>query len=168
VRLELWHHALTTHAAAETAAAAAIAAQHQGRFWEMHDKIFANKGRLDVARLEQFAQELGLDLAKFRSDMSDPAVRERIREEGALATALGAPNTPGFVINGKVSQGWARWPNFRLRAEREVAVANALAEQGLDAFEIRNQRAIENNDNSETYELFRNAILLPGAPAAPK
>lgn len=166
VRLELWHHALPTHPAAETAAAAAIAAQRQGRFWEMHDKIFGNKGRLDAARLEQFAQELGLDLEKFRSDMSDPSVRERIRKEGALADALGAPNTPGIVINGKVGQGWASWPSFRLKVEREVAAAKALAEQGMDPFEIRNQRAIENNDNSETYEQYRNAILLPRTPAA--
>jgi len=166
VRLELWHHALPTHPAAEVAAAAAIAAQRQGRFWEMHDKIFGNKQRLDGARLEQFAQELGLDLAKFRSDMSDPAVRERIQKEGALADALGAPNTPGIVINGKVSQGWGSWQSFRLRVEQEVAAAKALADQGMDPFVIRNQRAIDNNDNSATYELYRNAILQPGNPAA--
>jgi hypothetical protein len=69
------------------------------------------------------------------------------------------------VINGKVSQGWGSWPSFRLRVEREVAAAKALADQGMDPFEIRNQRAIENNDNSETYELYRNAVLQPGTPA---
>jgi protein-disulfide isomerase len=108
----------------------------------MHDKIFGNRQRLDEARLEQFAQELGLDLAKFRADMSDPAVRERIRKEGALADALGAPNTPGFVINGKVSQGWASWPNFRLRVEREVNGVGVTGNRGMGHLEIWEQRAV--------------------------
>jgi protein-disulfide isomerase len=163
VRLELWHHALPTHRAAEIAAAAAIAAQRQGRFWERHDKIFGNKQRLDEARWSNWPRTR-LDLAKFRSDMSDPALRERIRKEGARADALGAPNTPGFVINGKVSQGWASWPNFRLRVEREVNAAKALAEQGMGHLEIWEQRALENQIDSETYEHYRNAVLLPRAP----
>jgi protein-disulfide isomerase len=168
VRLELWHHPLPSHKAAEIAAVAAVAAQRQGRFWEMHDRIFANKERLDEARLEALAQELGLDMDGYRADVKDPAVLERVRSEAELAVALGAINTPGFVINGKVKQGWASWPNFRSIVGKEVAAANALAEQGMDPSEIRNQRAIENNDNSETYEAYRSAVLEPRAPVAPE
>lgn len=168
VRLELWHHPLSSHPAAEIAAVAAVAAQRQGRFWEMHDKIFANRTRLDSARLEQLAQEIGLDMDQYRSDFKDPSALERVRRESEVAVALGAPNTPGFVINGKVSQGWASWGVFKMRVGQEVDAATALAEQGMDPVEIRNQRAIDNNSDSETYQTYRNAVLLPGAAVAPE
>ena len=83
VRMEFWNHPLASHRNADLAAAAGIAAQQQGKFWEMHDILFENS-KHDMATLEQHAQDMGLDLEKFRSDMNDPAVKERIRKEGEL------------------------------------------------------------------------------------
>jgi protein-disulfide isomerase len=159
VRIEVWHHALAMHGKAETSAAAAVAAQKQGKFWEMHDLIFQNQDSLDVPDLEQHAQTLGLDMDRFRKDMNDPAIRQRIQQEGALADSLGAPATPGWVINGKVSQGWGSWGAFRTRIAREVEAAGKLAAQGMDAEQIREQRAIDNLTDSESYALYRTNIL---------
>jgi len=166
VRIEVWQHPLAMHHKAEGAAEAAVAAQKQGKFWEMHDMIFQNQDSLEVADLEQHAQDLGLNMDQFRSDMNDPAVKERIRQESALADALGAAATPGFLINGKVSVGWGSWGSFRSKVERELAAANALAEQGMDPFEIRNQRALDNNNDSAAYELYVSSVLMPGRTTA--
>jgi protein-disulfide isomerase len=166
VRIEVWHHPLSIHPNAEIAAEAAVAAQKQGKFWEMHDMMFQNAGALALANLEQYAEVVGLEMDQFRADMGNPAVKERIREESALADALGARATPGFLINGKVSVGWGSWSNFRSKVEREVAAANTLAEQGMDPSEIRNQRAIDNNNDSAAYELYLNAVLVPGRKTA--
>lgn len=160
VRIEVWQRPLAMHTAAETAAAAAIAAQQQGKFWEMHDLIIDNRGPLNVAKLEQFATDLDLDLDQFRADMNDPTVKERIRDENATAEALGAIKTPGWVINGKVSEGWGSWRGFRQKVERELTAANALAEEGMDPMKIQVQRAEVNFNDPDKFELYRKRVLL--------
>jgi len=165
VRIEFWNNPLAIHRDADLAAAAGIAAQRQGRFWEMYDLLFANS-RHDIATLEAHAQQLGLDLEKFRSDMNDPAVKQRIQDESSLANALGARATPGYVVNGKVTQGWSSWKGFRSAVQRELTAANELAAQGLGTFEIQNERAIANNIDSEIYQLYLSRILEPNVQAA--
>lgn len=165
VRIEFWNNPLAIHRDADLAAAAGIAAQRQGRFWEMYDLMFANS-KHDMATLEAHAQQLGLDLERFRSDMNDPAVKQRILDESSLANALGARATPGYVINGKVTQGWSSWKGFRSAVERELTAANALAAEGLGTFEVQNERAIANNVDSEIYQLYLSRILEPNVRAA--
>lgn len=160
VRIEFWNNPLAIHGGADLAAAAGIAAQRQGRFWEMHDLMFENP-KHDMATLEQHAEQLGLDIAQFKSDIDDPAVRQRVLDESGLASALGARSTPGYVVNGKMSMGWSSWKGFRSMVERELAAANALTAQGIEPREIQNQRAIANNADSETYELYRSRVLAP-------
>ena len=67
VRLFFRHNPLPFHNNAPLAAEAAVAAEAQGKFWEMHDKMFANQQALDRAGLEKDAQEIGLDMNKFKS-----------------------------------------------------------------------------------------------------
>ena len=95
------------------------------------------------------------------ADMNNPEIEERIRQESASAEALGALATPGFLINGKVHVGWGSWNSFRRKVERELTAANVLAEQGMDPVEIQYERAFENNTESESFELYRTAVLLP-------
>ncbi|MEH6608886.1 MAG: thioredoxin domain-containing protein [Halioglobus sp.] len=159
VRVEVWHHPISSHEKAETGARAAVAAQQQGKFWEMHDMIFSSPATMEVSDLERYAQKLDLDMDQFRADMNNPDIQERIRQEGALADALGARATPGILINGKVHVGWASWKNFRRKVERELAAANLLAEQGMDPAEIQHERAFENYTESESLELYRSAVL---------
>ena len=67
------------------ASRAALAAQRQGKYWEMHDKLFANQRALQPDNLKQYAQELGLDVAKFEQDMASPEVQQQINEDMQLA-----------------------------------------------------------------------------------
>ena len=161
VRIEVWQHPLYSHKNAEMAARAALAAQQQGKFWEMYDKIYSSPAKMDLADLERYAVELDLNMDQFRADMNNPAIKERIHREGALADALGARATPGILINGKVYVGWGSWKNFRRNVERELAAANVLAEQGMDPAEIQYERAFENNTDSASFELYRVAVLQP-------
>jgi protein-disulfide isomerase len=167
VRMEFWNHPLASHRNADLAAAAGVAAQQQGKFWEMHDILFENS-KHDMATLEQHAQDLGLDLEQFRADMNDPAVKERISNEGALTEALGAPNTPSYLVNGKVYMGWGSWRSMRGKVERELKAVNALAGEGLSASDIRAQRALDNYEDSETYEIYRLAVIEPRIAAKNK
>jgi protein-disulfide isomerase len=160
VRMEFWNHPLASHRNADLAAAAGIAAQQQGKFWEMHDILFENP-KHDMETLEQHAQDLGLDLDKFRSDMNDPAVAERIKREGALTEALGAANTPSFLVNGKVYMGWGSWRSMRGKVERELKAIRELEEEGMDPLEIRSQRELDNFEDSEMYELYRVGVIEP-------
>lgn len=163
VRIEVYHHAQPEHRNAEIAAAAAIAAQYQGKFWEMYDKIFQDQRAISDSKLQQYAQELNLDMDQFNTDMDDPKVRERIKNESQLAIALGAPGTPGFFINAKRYPGWASWKYFRSQVERELTAANALAAQGMIPSRVQRQRAIDNSTDSETFELYRVNILGEGS-----
>jgi|GEM_PF-1594380 len=161
VRMEFWNHPLASHRNADLAAAAGIAAQQQGKFWEMHDILFENP-KHDMPTLEQHAQDLGLNLEQFRSDMNDPAVQERIRKEGELTEALGASNTPSYLINGKVYMGWGSWRSLKGKVERELKAIDALEEQGMeDPLAIRAQREIDNFEDSQMYDLYRVAVIEP-------
>ena len=65
VRIVFIHNPLPFHPNAEPAAEAAIAADAQGKFWQMHDKLFANQQNLTRPDFEKYAQEIGLDMGKF-------------------------------------------------------------------------------------------------------
>src|SRR6185295_5394226 len=67
---QVWkNYPLPFHNNAEPAAEAAMAAGAQGKFWEMHDKLFENNTALERANLEKYAQDLGLNMAKFKADL---------------------------------------------------------------------------------------------------
>lgn len=95
-----------THQHALAAARAAEAAGMQGKFWEMHHMIFESQrvwhGEFDVRPIfEQYAQRLGLNLEKFRSDVSGPTVERRIYLDGKRGHALGVQATPTVFLNGR-------------------------------------------------------------------
>ncbi|WP_024285136.1 Na+/H+ antiporter NhaA [Cellulomonas sp. KRMCY2] len=86
------------HPHAEQAAMAAEAAGAQGRFWEMHDLLFAHQDRLEPEHLVRYAEKLGLDVDRFVEDLSDERLAARIREDVAGAEASGARSTPTFFV----------------------------------------------------------------------
>jgi protein-disulfide isomerase len=92
---------LRIHAQAVPAAKASLAAHKQGKFWEMHDKLFQNQRALDPESLKKYAQELGLDMQKFEADMSSPEVQKQIDEEVRLAATTQVSGTPTLFVNGK-------------------------------------------------------------------
>jgi protein-disulfide isomerase len=105
VRVVWKHLPLSFHPNAMPAALAAEAAREQGKFWEMHDRLFANQAGLSDATYLQYARELGLDLKRFQEAMQSPRLRARVQEDLAAAGAAGVTGTPTFVVNGEVVVG---------------------------------------------------------------
>jgi protein-disulfide isomerase len=93
------HFPLAMHPAARGAALAAEAARRQGKFWEMHDLLFANAAELGAQKYAELAARVGLDLARFESDLASPEVAARIDADIAEGDAIGVDGTPFFVIN---------------------------------------------------------------------
>ncbi|SDD76447.1 sodium/proton antiporter, NhaA family [Sanguibacter gelidistatuariae] len=86
------------HPHAELAAAGAEAAAAQGRFWEMHDLLFARQDQLELEDLAGYAGRLGLDVEEFLRDVDEQRHAARIREDVADAEASGARGTPTFFV----------------------------------------------------------------------
>jgi len=92
---------LSGHPHGEPAARAAIAALAQGKFWEMHDRLFANRDHLEQSDLDGYAKELGLDLNRFHADMQSQATTDRLAGDRKQADALDVKGTPTIYINGR-------------------------------------------------------------------
>jgi len=83
----------------EDAAEAAECASSQGKFWEMHDRLFENKGASDEVHLSRYATDLGLNLLRFRREMREHVHRKRIRAGRRAAIRRGVTSAPTFFIN---------------------------------------------------------------------
>jgi protein-disulfide isomerase len=88
------------HVHAQAAAEAAEAAAAQGQFWEMHDRLFDAHRRLEDADLRAYAEEVGLDVGRFRREMEEHAHAGRVREDLRSGLRSGVRGTPTFFING--------------------------------------------------------------------
>lgn len=89
------------HANAQLAAEAAESAAAQGRFWEMHDRLFTHQDQLDRASLTEHARAVGLDVARFDRELDDAVYRDRVLEDVESGEASGVIWTPTFFINGE-------------------------------------------------------------------
>ncbi|MBY0399185.1 thioredoxin domain-containing protein [Myxococcota bacterium] len=112
VRIVFKHLPLNIHSEARAAHYAAEAAHRQGRFWEMHDRIFERQYDVQSATLEGYARDLGLDMRRFSNDVDSEGVRSRVEEELEQAKNLGASGTPAFFINGRSLPGAQPFENF--------------------------------------------------------
>lgn len=106
LKLEYKHFPLPIHPHAESAARAAEAAGQQGAFFAFHDKLFAeqanwSRGATPQASYLKYAEELGLDVEKFKRQMNASLVRDKVRAEGKEARDLGITGTPTFFLNGE-------------------------------------------------------------------
>lgn len=93
------------HPDAELAAQAAEAAAAQGRFWDMHDRLFAHQDALSADDLLAHADALGLDGAWFARDLQERRHAGRVRDDTASAEAGGVRGTPTFFVNGRRHSG---------------------------------------------------------------
>ena len=101
-KLAIKQYPLPMHDYARKAATAALAASKQGKFWEMHSKLFANQQSLSDAKVEEIAKELALDVKKFNEDQKDPAIASQIDGDMNQASAINVPGTPAIYVNGKL------------------------------------------------------------------
>jgi protein-disulfide isomerase len=92
---------LPFHTHARLMAKAAVAADGQGHFWEMHDRLFTLSSPVDRPALDRAAQELGLDVARFDRDLDDASLDARIDADDADGKALGVKGTPTFFVDGR-------------------------------------------------------------------
>jgi len=121
VRIVFKHLPLSMHAKAPAAHAAAEAASRQGKFWEMHDKIFASQREMSPEKYREYATELGLDVGQFDRDVASADVKNRIDADTKEAARLGATGTPAFYINGLFVSGAKPFEAFKEIIDKELA-----------------------------------------------
>ncbi|MEE9218422.1 MAG: thioredoxin domain-containing protein [Acidobacteriota bacterium] len=121
VRLVTKNLPLPFHPLARGAARAALAAERQGKYWEFRDLIFENPRALDEESLIQHARDLGLDVERFRADMSSEEIDQIISVDLEQAKEVGATGTPTFLINGRKLVGAQPLPAFKQRIDAELA-----------------------------------------------
>jgi protein-disulfide isomerase len=90
----------TLHPHAVRAAETAECAAAQGRFWPMHDLLFANQDHLQRKHLRQYAQQVQLDMARYDAEVDDEIYLQRIREHVDSGSRSHLRSTPGFFVNG--------------------------------------------------------------------
>lgn len=120
VKLYFKQFPLDNHSQAALAAEAALAAQAQGKFWEMHDRLYANFRAINRDRILMWAKEIGLDLGRFQTDLLSHKYASRVVAEAKQGDQAGVGGTPTFFINGK-----------RLNASFELGIVAPLIEQEL-------------------------------------
>jgi protein-disulfide isomerase len=125
VRFVFKHNPLSFHPRAMPAAVAAECAKEQGKFWEMHDKMFANQQQLEDANLEGYAKEIGVDVGKWKQCYTAAPNRGDIQNDQRTAMTLGANGTPAFFINGRFLSGAQPFPAFDALVGEELNKAKA-------------------------------------------
>jgi protein-disulfide isomerase len=163
VRIVFKQNPLPMHPDAPYAAKASIAAQRQGKFWQMHDKLFdANVSRqpdaLKQDKVDQMARDIGLDMERYQRDVNAPETAQVIRDDQAQAARLGASGTPHFFINGARVSGALPFESFKLVIDAQMKRANTALATG-----------VQRKDLYET--LIKDGLSGPPAPppqAAPQ
>jgi protein-disulfide isomerase len=92
------------HDKAHVASQAALFAHSKGKFWEMHDKMFANQSALDRPSLEKYAKEIGLNEAEFKKALDDKTFEAAVNADMELGKKIGVQGTPSLFLNGKKIQ----------------------------------------------------------------
>lgn len=128
-RLVFKHFPLAFHAMAPLAAAAAEAAGEQGRFWEMHDALFATQQMLDEDLIRGHAKALGLDVERFELDFKSPGTAAKVQASRAEGERVGIQATPTFYIDGRPFELMRTHEAFGLRLKMEDARKSARCEK---------------------------------------
>lgn len=112
---------LPNHAQAPKAAEAAHCAGEQGKYWEMHDRIFANQAALGVPSLKEHAVALGLKTETFNQCLDSGKFAGIIEEDVKYGEALGVQSTPTVYINGRAILGAQPYDVFQSIIDEELA-----------------------------------------------
>lgn len=130
----VWRNApLPFHQSAKPAAEAAMEAMAQGgsaKFWQMHDLLFQNQRALARPDLERYAQQIGLDMGRFRTALDQHTHLRSIEADLQLAQQVGANGTPNFFINGHQLVGAQPYEAFKTQIDTEIANAERMVREG--------------------------------------
>ncbi len=121
VQLVYRHFPLRNHPNARPAAEASQCAAEQDKFWQYHDRLFANQSRLGPADLKQHAAELGLDAAKFDACVDTHKYKSQIDADMQDAEQAGVNGTPAFFINGRMLSGALPFEAFKRVIDDELS-----------------------------------------------
>jgi len=131
LRIVFKHSPLSFHKEALPASMAALCAKDQGKFWEMHDKLWDNQQSLDAASLEKYATELALDLEVFKTCMSTEKHKAQIANDQELAGKVSARGTPNTFINGIKLTGAKPIEEFKEIIDEQLKKAEAIVARGI-------------------------------------
>jgi len=139
---------ISIHPFAVPAAKAAEAAGQQGKFFEMHDKLFENqqiwsRSPNPRAFFEQYAQEIGLDMTQYRRQYGASAINDHIQNQYNEARELGLTGTPSFFLNGERLQ-FQTYEDFQAQIEAALQPAGNTA--GVNVEGIDNAAAVIQSD----------------------
>jgi len=118
------------HPMAQKAAEASLCANEQGKFWQMHDAMFGDQEKLQVADLKAKAGKLGLDQAKFDQCLDTGKYVARIEDDTKAGAAAGVSGTPAFFINGRSLSGAQPYEALAQVIDQELAKAAAKGGKG--------------------------------------
>jgi len=109
------------HPNAQKAAEASLCAEEQGKFWELHDAMFADQRNLAVPALKAKAAELGLDGAEFAECLDSDRYQAAVEEDLQQGSAIGISGTPAMVINGRLISGAVPYEDIARVVDEELA-----------------------------------------------
>jgi protein-disulfide isomerase len=92
---------LSSHKFAKKAAAAALAAEAQGKFWEFHDELFKNYRKLNDKKINDIALKVGLDEARFNTDRQNPETLGKIKRDYEEGQTIEVKGIPAIFMNGR-------------------------------------------------------------------
>lgn len=116
---------ISIHRNAFDAAKASEAAGRQGKFWEMHDKLFENQDKWESDsspedKFEEYAKELGLDLDRYKADYDSDEVKDDVNSDVSTANRLGLSSTPSFILDGRKIENPRSYDDFKSLIEDEI------------------------------------------------
>ena len=131
VKLVWRNQPLSFHPNALPAAKAAMAAHKQGKFWQMHELMFKNQTQLSEAKYEEWAREIGLDLARWKKDKDSPEIAAAVTADASYGQQVGADGTPAFFINGRFVSGAMPFETFKPIIDDQIQKAAAALKRGV-------------------------------------
>jgi protein-disulfide isomerase len=108
------------HNRAAPAAEAAQCAHEQGKFWEFHDKLFANMQANSDENFTQYATDIGLDVEKFKACYASGKFRGDVQKDAAEGQKAGVTGTPAFFVNGRFLSGAQPFEAFKAIIDEEL------------------------------------------------
>lgn len=136
LRIQFRHNTLPYYPNSQLASEASAAAAEQGQFWRYHDMLYAHQDALDRASLERYAQELGLDLARFRQFIDTEQARLKVDADNILSAKVGVRGGPVFYVNGRDLRGPVDRAALKKFLDEELAFAGAALDSGVAPREL--------------------------------
>jgi protein-disulfide isomerase len=110
------------------AAEAAVSASQEGKFWEMHDILFANRRSLGTISLKNYAREIGITDKRFLDNLVNSTFSWQVRDDLLEGLKLGVRDVPAFFINGKLFTAPATFENLSRAIDQSLQMNNFPAE----------------------------------------